>query len=156
MNPTRHVVFVCSGNTCRSPLAAALLGTLAREAGDDAFQVSSAGTSAWDGSPASEGSYLVALERGMDLGPHRAQVLTNEVVRSADLVLTMTAAQAVRAHELGGAGRVHTLSAYAANSELGPDVRDPYGGALEDYRATLEELEPLIEATWTRLRRPSR
>ncbi|MEO8478609.1 MAG: low molecular weight protein arginine phosphatase [Gemmatimonadota bacterium] len=155
MTTTRHVVFVCSGNTCRSPLAAALLAALARGAGDETLHVRSAGTSAWDGAPASEGSYLVALERGMDLGTHRAQVLTAEIVRSADLVLTMTAAQAMRARELGGAERVHTLAAYAAGTELGPDVRDPFGGALENYRATLDELEPMIVATWARLRSQS-
>lgn len=98
----------------------------------------------------------MALERGMDLGTHRARVLTTEVVRSADLVLTMTAAQAVRAHELGGVGRVHTLSAYAAGTEGGPDVSDPFGGPLEGYRATIEELEPMIAATWARLRKQSR
>jgi len=156
MSTSRHVVFVCSGNTCRSPLAAALLRARASMADDRNLTVSSAGTSAWDGSPASEGSYLVALERGMDLGPHRARVLTSEVVRSADLVLTMTAAQAERAHELGGAGRVHTLSAFAAGTELGPDVSDPYGGALDAYRTTMEELEPLIAATWARLQGRSR
>ncbi|HET9065894.1 MAG TPA: low molecular weight protein arginine phosphatase [Gemmatimonadales bacterium] len=151
MNASRHVLFVCSGNTCRSPLAAALLRAHVGAVPDRALTVSSAGTSAWDGSPASEGAYLVALERGMDLGPHRARVLTTEVIRSADLVLTMTAAQAVRAHELGAAARVHTLAAYAMGTERGPDVSDPFGGPLEGYRATLEELEPLIAATWERI-----
>lgn len=155
MNATRHVVFVCSGNTCRSPLAAAMLRALAQEAGADDLTVSSAGTSAWDGSPASEGSYLVAIERNLDLGMHRAQVLTAEMVRSADLVLTMTAAQAVRALELGGNGRVHTLSGYASGTELGGDVSDPYGGPLEGYRNTVEELDPMIAATWARLRKQS-
>lgn len=156
MNRPRHVVFVCSGNTCRSPLAEALLRAIVQEAGRDDIIVSSAGTTAWDGSPASEGAYLVALERGMDLGTHRARVLTAEVVQSADLVLTMTEAQATRARSLGGGGRVFTLTAYATDEASGTDVSDPFGGPLEGFRATVVELVPLVAATWARLRPPAR
>lgn len=153
MSQGRQVVFVCSGNTCRSPLAAAMLTALIEGDGSDGITVGSAGIAAWDGSPASEGSYLVGLERGLDLGPHRARVLTPELVRSADIVLTMTTAHAVRARDLGGAGRVHPLAAYAAGEETGPDVRDPFGGSLDDYRAVADELDILVAGAWARLRK---
>src|SRR5207249_11290602 len=80
---TQHVLFVCTGNICRSPLAAALLERALKEHGLD-VNVTSAGTGAWDGAPASEGAYLVGLERGLDLSGHRARLLTRELVGQAD------------------------------------------------------------------------
>jgi protein-tyrosine-phosphatase len=66
----QHVLFVCTGNICRSPLAASLLERALKERGLE-VEVTSAGTGAWDGAPASEGAYLVGLERGLDLSGHR-------------------------------------------------------------------------------------
>ncbi len=84
-----HVLFVCSGNTCRSPLAEAAFRRLLAAAGRTDIAVGSAGTGAYDGAPASEGAYLVALEAGLDLSGHRARLLTREMVAQADLILTM-------------------------------------------------------------------
>ena len=71
-----NILLVCSGNTCRSPLAAAILiDKLAKLPEFADASVQSAGVAAWDGTPASEGSYLVALERGLDLSGHRARML---------------------------------------------------------------------------------
>lgn len=63
----RRVVLVCTGNTCRSALAEALLRRALEERGVTDIAVSSAGTGAWEGAPASEGAYLVGLESGLDL-----------------------------------------------------------------------------------------
>src|SRR5437879_4265595 len=94
----QHVLFVCTGNICRSPLAASLLERALKERGLE-VTVTSAGTGAWDGAPASEGAYLVGLERGLDLSGHRARLLTRELVERADLILTMA-----RHHRARGAG----------------------------------------------------
>src|SRR2546426_12389755 len=104
----QHVLFVCTGNICRSPLAASLLERALKERGIEAT-VTSAGTGAWDGAPASEGAYLVALERGLDLSNHRARLLTRELVEEADLILTMARHHRARVDELGGEGRVFVL-----------------------------------------------
>jgi protein-tyrosine phosphatase len=148
-----NILLVCSGNTCRSPLAAAILTE--KLAADPEFAgttVQSAGTSAWDGTPASEGSYLVALERGLDLSSHRARMLTADQVRDADLVLTMSEAHARRVAELGGEQKVFTLADYAGNPDGRRDVRDPMGGDVAEYRDTAVVLDALLERAVRRMR----
>ena len=111
--------------------------------------MSSAGTGAWDGAPASEGAYLVGLERGLDLSGHRARLLTRELVEGADLILTMARHHRARVDELGGEGRVFVLGEYAGQG--GDEVSDPFGGDLGIYRDTCQELESLTAAVADRL-----
>jgi protein-tyrosine-phosphatase len=147
-----HVLVVCSGNTCRSPLAAAMLAArVAREPALASVTVSSAGTSAWNGAPVSEGSFLVGLERGIDLSRHRARQLTAEEVRQADLVLAMTDGHLRRVGELGGAGKAHTFRGFAEQHERAADVPDPFGGDVQAYRTTAETFDTLIEQIVARL-----
>jgi protein-tyrosine-phosphatase len=146
----RNVLFVCTGNICRSPLAASLLERALKEHGLE-VAVTSAGTGAWDGAPASEGAYLVGLERGLDLSGHRARLLSREVVEQADLILTMARHHRARVDELGGEGRVFVLGEYAGRDGDDVEVSDPFGGDLEVYRDTCVELEALAAAVAERL-----
>ena len=146
------ILFVCSGNTCRSPLAAAIMNArLAKAAPPTTVSAESAGTSAWDGAPASEGSYLIALERGLDLSAHRARMLTSDIVQRADLVLAMSPAHADRATSLGGARKTFTLTEFAGDVDGDPEISDPMGGDVADYRATADRLESLIARVVERL-----
>ena len=145
----QHVLFVCTGNICRSPLAAALLERALKERGLEDVTVTSAGTGAWDGAPASEGAYLVGLEHGLDLSDHRARLLTRELVEEADLILTMARHHRARVDELGGEGRVFVLGEYAGKG--GDEVSDPFGGKIDVYRETAQELEALTAAVAERL-----
>ena len=147
----KRVLLVCTGNICRSPLAAALLQRALTDRGIEGMDVSSAGTGAWDGAPVSEGAYLVGLERGLDLSAHRARLLTRELVEEADLVLTMARHHRARVDELGGEGRVFVLGEYAGREGDEAEVSDPFGGDLEVYRDTCVELEALIEAAVDRI-----
>jgi len=148
---TTKILLVCTGNICRSPLAAALLQRALTERGVEGMDVSSAGTGAWDGAPVSEGAYLVGLERGLDLSAHRARLLTRELIEEADLVLTMARHHRARVDELGGEGRVFVLGEYAGREGDEAEVSDPFGGDLEVYRDTCVELEALIEAAVERI-----
>jgi protein-tyrosine-phosphatase len=148
-----NILLVCSGNTCRSPLAVAILADKLTGAPDlGATIVQSAGIAAWDGTPASEGSYLVALERGLDLSGHRARMLTADQVRDADLILTMSETQARRVAELGGEQKVYTLSEYAGNPDGLRDISDPIGGDVADYRDTATLLDALLDRAVARMR----
>ena len=113
--------------------------------------VSSAGTGAWDGAPVSEGAYLVGLENGLDLSGHRARLLTRELVKSADLILTMSSSHRARVAELGGEDKVHLLAEYAGRDEGDGEISDPFGSDLASYRLTYDELRQLINGVVSRV-----
>lgn len=146
-----YVLLVCTGNTCRSPTAEGLLRAALAAKGLDQVTVSSAGTGAWDGAPVSEAAYLVSLEQGLDLSEHRARLLTRDLVRGADLILTMSGHHLARVAELGGEDKVHLLGAYAGRDEGQTEVSDPYGADLATYRATFTELHDLIGSVVSRV-----
>jgi protein-tyrosine-phosphatase len=134
------ILFVCSGNTCRSPLAEAITRRLLADAGRNDIEVSSAGTSAWDGSPASDGALLVGMERGLDLSAHRSRQLTAEILKESDLVLVMSPSHLTRVKEIDPEAKAHLLAGFASQGE-GRAVQDPFGGDLAAYRETVDDLE---------------
>lgn len=145
------ILFVCTGNTCRSPLAEAIARKVAIERGLTDVEAISAGTSAHDGSPASDGSLLVGMERNMDLGGHSAQTLSRELVKEADLVLAMGPHHLERIEALGGAGKAYLLSDFASRGASSRAISDPVGAELDVYRATADELEEEIRRVLDRI-----
>ena len=145
------ILYVCTGNTCRSPMAEAITRKIAVHRGLTALAVASAGPSAWDSAPASAGGLLVAMERGMDLSDHRAQTLTREMVRSSDIILAMGPHHLERIEALGGEGKAFLLSDFASHGQSKRAISDPIGAELDVYRATADELEDEIRRVVDRI-----
>lgn len=149
------VLLVCTGNTCRSPMAAALLDDMAKKAGMAAqIAVDSAGLSAWQ-QPASKQAQVVMRQAGLTLDKHCSKQLELEHLLKADLVLTMTAAHKravlgmLPATELPEvAEKIYTLTELAG--ETG-DVRDPFGGSEAEYRNCAQALQQLLTAAWGKI-----
>ncbi|KYO65405.1 low molecular weight protein arginine phosphatase [Thermovenabulum gondwanense] len=133
------VLFVCTGNTCRSSMAAALFKKLAQEKGKD-IEIDSCGIAAVDGMPASSEAIQVLKERGIDLSGHRAKKLRENLLNS-DLILTMTKSQ--RDYILNNfpklKGRVFVLTEFINEGEF-EDIEDPYGMGIETYKKVADEL----------------
>jgi len=146
-----HILYVCTGNTCRSPLAEAITQAVLAARGMDQVTASSAGTGAWDGAPVSEGAYLVGLEHGLDLSGHSARLLTRDIVRDADLILAMSGHHVARVAELGGEHKVHMLGTYAGRDPDRAEISDPFGSDLAGYRTTFAELQELVGSVVGRL-----
>lgn len=148
---TYNLLFVCTGNTCRSPLAEAIARqAIARRAWTH-VRVQSAGVATTSGAPASDGALVVAQERGLDLTTHRSQPLTPELIQWADLILGMGPSHLVGVAELGGAEKLALITDFLDDDALGTAIEDPFGGGVEQYRETYLQLDHAIEGLLTRL-----
>ncbi len=145
------ILMVCTGNLCRSPMAAALLRRRLDEDGDrQDWRVLSAGIWAEEGEPASTSAVMAMAERGIDLTGHRSRRLTRRMVEEADLVLGMAPqhVEALRQAFPEARDRIYLLAEMAGESH---GVADPYGLSPVAYRATADELERLIRAGYERI-----
>lgn len=138
-----NILFVCTGNTCRSPMAAALLEDMAKNKGIS-LDVKSAGIYALDGQRATRGAIEALKYSNINIEDHRANIVHRDLLKEADLILTMA-----RSHKLELISRfgdfhekIYTLNEYAYGIEK--DIADPFGGSINIYRNTKDEIETVL------------
>ncbi|MDM5329695.1 low molecular weight protein arginine phosphatase [Neobacillus sp. CF12] len=136
----QRILFVCTGNTCRSPMAEAIL----KSKKIDGLEVKSAGIYAATGSEASAHARKVLEDHQIDHN-HSSNMLNIDSVRWADLILTMTISHknAILQQYPDAAAKVFTLKEFTGEN-YDVDVVDPFGGNLAIYQETYQELEKLI------------
>lgn len=146
------ILFICTANICRSPMAEGLFRDKARRAGDsELFEVQSAGTWAIEQQPASSNALIVLAQRGIDLSAHRSKMVTRCEMDAAAVVIVMTRShrEALAAEFPFHRPKIHLMS------ELGCrvyDIGDPYGGTLDEYESTARQLQSLIEDGYEKIK----
>lgn len=150
----KTVLFVCSGNICRSPMAEGLLKKMLKERLGEAskdFRVLSAGVSAFGGYATAE-AIQVMRDEGIDLSNFRSKQLTMRMVEEADLILPMKRSHKFRVLSLNprAKGRVFTLKEFSGETES-VDIADPYGKGIEAYRACANEIKGSLNKAFEKI-----
>ena len=144
------ILLLCTGNTCRSPMAEGLFKEFLKERGLDA-QVVSAGLFALDGDTASPQAITAMGEKGIDISKHRARQVTKDLVEESDLILTMTSEHKKRLLTIipEAKKKVFTLKEFGQGEIL--DIKDPFGQPVEVYKESAKEIEGALKGVICRL-----
>lgn len=151
MDKVRSVLFVCTGNTCRSVMAAALLKKYLNEAGKTDIEVRSAGISAIDGLPPAKETIAALKEKDIDVSQMKSKRLTDDWIKISDLILVM---ENMHRDEVirrvpDASAKTYLLKEFGADGKKvyveGFSVPDPIGGPIDDYEESLGIIEEQIK-----------
>lgn len=149
------LLFICSGNSCRSPIAEGLMKSKMPEDLKDRVTVESAGTLGLTGNPATEFAVQVAAARGADIAAHRSQALTEELAKSADIIFAMAYEHKAYIDQHFPQLRENTFLLKQFGREPGeevrPNIEDPIGRSYAVYEQTCELIDRELDRVWPRL-----
>ncbi|MCK4428633.1 MAG: low molecular weight protein arginine phosphatase [candidate division Zixibacteria bacterium] len=162
------VLFICTGNSCRSPMAEGILKKMLKENKSqdpefelDNFEVSSAGISTLDGVPPSLFAMEVAKARNVDLTQHRSRQLNRQILKKADIILAMSDEhlEYIRKMDKKALEKTYLLRTFPQNhlasnedeSESVLYIKDPIGGTMDDYELCFLEMEKEIRRVFHEL-----
>ncbi len=142
MNDKKLIIFLCTGNTCRSPMAAALFENGLTKEERDLYEVRSFGLAAFGGEPASDHAVEVMQSNGIDISGHRSTPLNRYALAQAELVVCMTEAHS----------RVLLQVGVEPEKMVVFDIPDPYKGTLDDYQRCAEKIKTELTKVYDRIR----
>lgn len=139
-----NVLFVCTGNTCRSSMAEGLFRDMVNKKGlQDRIKVESAGVFAASGEPASNQSIEAMERQSIDISNHKSRQLTKDMIDNADIIFTMTSnhKRAIISMHNKAMNKTFTLTEYAYGKERSTDIMDPFGAPVKVYEKCLIEIK---------------
>jgi len=143
----KRIVFICTGNICRSPTAEGLLHYKGLKYGRDDLIVSSMGIAGLDNIPATEYAQAVCKKHGFDISSHRSRPLVGEELESADLILCMEPPhrEFVKAFFPQHKYKIFLLGAWPGKETRKSFIQDPMGGSMEMYQKVYDIIEMHIQ-----------
>lgn len=135
------IMFVCTGNTCRSPMAEAAAKAIFPKEG---YEIISRGISVFESTPASENAQKAVAEGGLDLSQHMSKQISEEDIKTSDVIFTMTNPHKQMLSAVCNRFNkpIFTLAEFTGNAE---DISDPYGGSLEVYEKCFGQITKYVK-----------
>ena len=137
------IIFLCTGNTCRSPMAEAMFRNGLTEDEKEKYEVKSFGLAAFGGEPASDHAVEVMLNQDIDISKHRSTPLNRYALAEAELVVCMTEAHSKVLLQVG----------FDPEKLIVFDIPDPYKGTFEDYQRCAEKIKTELQKVYDRIRK---
>jgi len=145
-----RILFVCTGNTCRSPMAQAMFQKMLDDEGAEDVFVSSAGTAVYEPDVASPKAVQVMNERGLDISGHKSRQIQDEDVQMSDYIVVMTENQYNLLIDLypNYADKIYKLASFSGTDK---DIYDPFGKGIEEYRKCAEQIHTYLEKMYEKI-----